>query len=388
MPELKTEHVNPPQFEKMRANIAGSFFSERMSAGLSFAAIHVPEVSREAESTGWFIGQVSEWKRLMNARHEFDSLSRSLQGRERVKFLQEYLVWFRALKFHPQGGWKPTQTGTLLLTTAAIEMMEDLVMNRYIEYLLSSRLGSHSCENVFSQVRAGGNIHPGPVRLRQMLRLLSVAQFMAVPSSATYPEDEERYYVDFLVAKKDKPIEGDEEDPLLYVPESELTLIQRNGLYFMAGWAVKEILGDCATCNLSVRSGERMPGLPSEWTNFYSHGGLIHPTKEAFDVVKRGEKLFMGHGDKLLKIQKVKKVLKDEIIQSVPHNIATHFPACHNIMNDLVCKYISLRLHILAKDTSKRFVQDTVYSSKSGFMFTSSAKVGKSAKSRGCLHRL
>jgi len=50
-----------------------------------------------------------------------------------------------------------------------------------------------------------------------------------------------------------------------------------------------------------------MPGLPSEWTNFYSHSGLIHPTKEAFDVVERGEKLFIGHGDKLLKIQKVKK---------------------------------------------------------------------------------
>ena len=84
LPELMTEHVNPSQFEKMRANIAGSF-SERMSAGLSFAAIHVPEVSREAESTGWFVGQVSECKRLMNARHEFDSLSP--QGRERVKFL-------------------------------------------------------------------------------------------------------------------------------------------------------------------------------------------------------------------------------------------------------------------------------------------------------------
>jgi len=76
----------------------------------------------------------------------------------------------------------------------------------YIDYLLSSRLGCHSCENLISQGRAEGNIHPGPVRLWQMLWLLSVAQFMAVPSSATYPQDEERYYVDFLVAKKENPI--------------------------------------------------------------------------------------------------------------------------------------------------------------------------------------
>jgi len=76
------------------------------------------------------------------------------------------------------------------------------------------------------------------------------------------------------------------------------------------------------------------------------------------------------------------------MIQLVSHNIATLFPACHNIMNDLVCKYLSLRFHILAKDTSKRFMQDTVYSSKSGLLFSSSAKVDKSAMSRGCLHRL
>ena len=69
-----------------------------------------------------------------------------------------------------------------------------------------------------------------------MQRLIMVARFLHVPRSASYPQDEEdRYYVDFLQMKKERPLPGDEDNDFTDVPDSELTVIQANGVYYMAG---------------------------------------------------------------------------------------------------------------------------------------------------------
>ena len=61
---------------------------------MGFAVYYVPGFPLEAEMTSWFIGQVAGWNRVMNSRHEFDSLKHTEHGRERITFLRDYLQWF------------------------------------------------------------------------------------------------------------------------------------------------------------------------------------------------------------------------------------------------------------------------------------------------------
>ena len=110
-------------------------------------------------------------------------------------------------------------------------LAEELVTRTLIEYLLVSRLGTAANENLHLQVRGRGYI-PGPVRVRQMKRLIIVARFLHVPRSASNPQEKaDRYYVDFLQTKKERPFPGDEDDDFIDVADRELTLIQSSGVY-------------------------------------------------------------------------------------------------------------------------------------------------------------
>ena len=65
-------------------------------------------------------------------------------------------------------------------------------------------------ENIFSQVRAKGVLHPKPVQFRFSLRLICLAQFMSVPSSGSYDVDDFPHLISFLKSSKDDYPENDE----------------------------------------------------------------------------------------------------------------------------------------------------------------------------------
>jgi len=69
--------------------------------------------------------------------------------------------------------------------------------------------------------------------------------------------------VDFLQTKKERPLPGDEDDDFTDLPDSELNLIQTNGVFYMAGWAVFKTVGECATCNAAVKSALPCPCEPA-----------------------------------------------------------------------------------------------------------------------------
>ena len=69
--------------------------------------------------------------------------------------------------------------------------------------------------------------------------------------------------MDFLQTKKERPLPGDEDDDFTDLPDSELNLIQTNGVFYMAGWAVFKTVGECATCNAAVKSALPCPCEPA-----------------------------------------------------------------------------------------------------------------------------
>ena len=79
--------------------------------------------------------------------------------------------------------WKPVQSGIKLATSSILSLHRRLVVDGELKFLLSAGFKQDALENIFSQVRAEGMLHLKPDNFRFSLRLVCLAQFMAVPSS-------------------------------------------------------------------------------------------------------------------------------------------------------------------------------------------------------------
>ena len=110
--------------------------------------------------------------------------------------------------------WKPVQSGIKLAISSVLSLHCRLVVDGELKFLLSARFTQDSLENIFSQVRAKGVLHPKPVQFRFSLRLVCLAQFMEVPSSGSYDVDEAPHLNSFLKSSKDDYSENDESFPM------------------------------------------------------------------------------------------------------------------------------------------------------------------------------
>lgn len=196
-PGLTSRHICPGQFEKMKVHFSATVLSGTTAKALRFCAQqqNIPEIGEEAMATAWFIDQVNDWFDLMNCR--VDGIETGRIGEAKIAKLQAFVTLMKALAF-TKPGWKPIQCGVLLSTTSAIRLHEELVSNGPLQFLLTGRLTSNAIENLFSQVRACADAHPGPVMLRHGMRLISVSQFLHIPRGANCNTDDAQYLVDFL----------------------------------------------------------------------------------------------------------------------------------------------------------------------------------------------
>ncbi|CAG5096767.1 Similar to T: Transposable element P transposase (Drosophila melanogaster), partial [Cotesia congregata] len=250
--------LDPSQFDKMHVGLAKKILSEEMGRALMFSA-QTGYLPQEAMTTSWFILLCSQWYDLMVCRHKSHSLGSDESSLERVEFLQSFIESIKDLQFTTNNKWKPIQRGIILVTTTALNLRKDLVLSGKFQYLLTGCLTSSSVENLFSQIRAGGDIHPKPRQLRYRMRLVAVAQYLRVPSSASYEDDDEPYYLEFLKQKKDELRTTDDEKTLdaIEMPNScVLSAIQEYGLYYLSGWAVFVSANGCEACETATISLE------------------------------------------------------------------------------------------------------------------------------------
>jgi len=91
------------------------------------------------------------------------------------------------------------------LTTTVVLPLSDEVMTQYeLQYFLSGRLLQDPVENLFSQVRGQGVMHPSCSSFRLALRLVTVAQYLQIPKDAAYQEDGCTYLINYLKENRQK----------------------------------------------------------------------------------------------------------------------------------------------------------------------------------------
>ena len=94
--------------------------------------------------------------------------------------------------------WKPVQSGIKLSTTTILSIHKLLVIDGDLKFLLTDRFSQDALENLFSQIGSKGVVHPKPVQFRLSLWLICLAQFMDIPSTTNYEEDDTSYLVNFV----------------------------------------------------------------------------------------------------------------------------------------------------------------------------------------------
>lgn len=391
VPGLNEAALNPSKFEKMRVPTALSFFSEK----LGHAIVHASEsglISSAAKTTGFFILDVARWYSIMSARSQFTGLGNSEKSKQDVDLLVEFMELIKGLTFWRIKGkrmdfqWKPIQGGVLLATTTVVELWKTFVLPGKLKYLLPSRLFSSGCENLFCQVRGGGDVHPGPVKLRHMLRLISVAQYLRTPANAAYEDDDEPYYIDFLKSTSfnknsmDFTFSEEEVDEFLdYTPE-EIAALARQGLYFVCGWIAFKLKKKCVSCFSFMSSETPLPDLPSEFTEAVSKGGLCHPSHWLWTIIVYLEDIAKANEKKLLLMSNIDKFLIQCIKKKCAY-LANAVPKCHDFIGVVAAKYLSLRVHVLATDQNSSGAEQIDYSSASAYMRTA-AKNCKDAQQK------
>ena len=166
-----------------------------------------------------------------------------------------------------RSAWKPVQSGIKLATSSILSLHRRLVE---LKFLLYARFTQDALENIFSQVRAKGVLHPKPVQIRFSLRLIWLAQFMAVPSSGSYDVDDTPHLISFLKSSQDDYAENDEsfsmqdddDQAALRVLSTAAALssniCESNGFNYAAGWAIRKELQKI-NCSASNGFSSRTP---------------------------------------------------------------------------------------------------------------------------------
>ena len=199
--KLKTSHVSPTQYEKMRVCLAAQFFSRSTAAAIQ-TCVNLELMPVDALTTAWFLNMVNDWFDAMNSKHKDSAL---LNGRHTAKkqALTDMLEIVKDLSFNGRKVWKPVQTGIQLSTIAAIQLSEQLMTKYNLPYFMAGRLSQDPVENLFSQTRGQGVMHPSCTLFRQALRLITIAQYLEVSKNASYEEDKCSYLIDYLTHKSD-----------------------------------------------------------------------------------------------------------------------------------------------------------------------------------------
>jgi len=157
-PKLKECHVEPTQYQKMRVCLAAQFFS-RTTAAAILTCVKFDKLPVEAVTTAWFLSLVNDWFDAINARYKEAALFRRRETAGK-RALQEMLEVIQDMEFDGKKMWKPIQTGIRLSTTIVLKLSEQVMNDYNLPYFLTGRLTQDPVENLFSQARGQGVMHP------------------------------------------------------------------------------------------------------------------------------------------------------------------------------------------------------------------------------------
>lgn len=196
-PKLKSSHVSPTHFEKMKVSGALTFFSHSVSSALKYL-VECEGYDKDLLTTAWFIEMINRWFDIMSSRHPVMALSKinEFSYEKAISHLEEVVCIFNEISVGVKGHWKPFQTGVILSTTTILSLQRDYLSKGH-KFLLTSRFTQDCLENLFSSIRLKNPV-PSSLEFRQAIKLIAVAQFLKCSNESSYSLDDREYLADFL----------------------------------------------------------------------------------------------------------------------------------------------------------------------------------------------
>ncbi|KAH8031539.1 hypothetical protein HPB51_018985 [Rhipicephalus microplus] len=250
--------------------------------------------------------------------------------------------------------WKPIQTGITVATLTALDLQSTMLDKYNFSYFLLSRLSQDPLENLFSTLRSKNPI-PRLYEFKCSLRSATLAQFLRPSKNASYSDDG----AFMLLSLEDQPNNEGQEQVQLPDDLLDLTSEADQSIEYLAGYVVSKLLKRlyCENCRAALVS-DKAPAKLISLKNFSESGlALANPSPAVVEILKVTENLFRSNREALIK----NTVTAVELQAAVPRSISivTCFPACHEIIKDIVGVYAKLRIHILVRNEASKIVPAT-----------------------------
>ena len=141
---------------------------------------------------------------------------------------------------------------------------------------------------------------PTCVEFRQALKVVTVAQFLKYPASASYQKDDGSFLADFLdhtVGRSPDEPECEVIDSAVDHLENELSLTtaEANCVYYLGGYCIKNVQRSaCPHCLESVVAQNTSHAAQETLCNFkeYKGGALVLCSHKSMELITQAEQLF------------------------------------------------------------------------------------------------
>jgi hypothetical protein len=287
-----------------------------------------------------------------------------------------------------------------------------------LAFFLTGRLTQDSVENLFSQARGQGVVHPSCTTFRQALRLVTIAQYLQVNRGSSYEDDGTTYLCDYLeeagaeltsdkgecllpalmnassdmesqsttppedqcVLKdtgNDEPVIGEVVEEVSTVSLSEfmsrkntsaqpLGSLETNALYDVVGWSVSKFLEteNCEICkNALVQCDVTERDDMGLYTEVRSRGGLTHPSHQLVQAAKIAESVFSSNKKQFHRMPDIEKEVTGQVMD-VLDTMEFDFPDCHRALYKVMRRFVRLRINEYANAATAMQLPKKQYGSK------------------------
>ncbi|XP_039281898.1 uncharacterized protein LOC120350879 [Nilaparvata lugens] len=354
-PKLSQEDLTPTHFRTMRVSTSTHVVSHDVSSGLKFLAAQCNKA--EYKTTAWFIDQVERWFKLMTSRHPVNALSKEkLQiYEELIEFLRNFIDLFTRIEVGEKKHWKPSQTGVNISTKSILDLQKELLSEDHYKFLLTARFTQDCLENLFSSVRIK-QVIPNAAQFKNILRLISVSQFLSDVSKTSYEEDDREMLSGFLnvLEKKTKCVPTEEtftDIETTYEPPI-MSYSDLSALYNVCGYIMSSIVKNGKTCEVCVGSvGTKTYNESLEYAGFtrikcFREKCLFFCNNITFDFFRKLENIFLKYW---CVAKDCDMDLKEFFRRKMEMVDGTHIIDCHNIKHQIVMRFSVFRLKISSK---------------------------------------
>lgn len=352
-PQLSEVHTSTGHFTKMKVGVAVKLFRESPPA-IRYL-IEREMLPKDAESTAWFMELVSNWYKLMSARHPMFALSRidTSKYQSALEILSLAVDTVQTMKMGVTAHWKPSQAGLLISTHVVLKLQESLLGDRGYRFLLTGRLTQDCLENLFSVIRLRKPV-PNAYDMKCALKLVCVSQFLHTPSSSSYELDDSVYLADLLAHGTKHTVE--DADPLQDVENlfvETLSIEEEDILCYVGGFILKgmmEGIEDCQTCKGALLGGSDSQYGALTLYKEYVQGAnnLLYPTDDVMNVLQKCEEYFksLAASDSLLGLKSPVRSIAAFLLSKFAGNLPTCDQHREKMDKLLMDRYSRLRLKI------------------------------------------